>query len=328
MKKPSFLLRLKQIRHSFVSPVVNPKVASGYSHFSYVDSLSEYGSPFPLPGSGAWILQRAIPYSFYSDGMGCYPLFSCPDWSKLESDLQGIGNDLVSLALVTDPFGDYDETFLSRCFPDVLIPFKQHFIVDLSRPIDSFANSHHRRNARKALAQVQVEECVNSMDFVDDWIELYQTLVTRHNIKGIAAFSKSSFAKQLTVPGLVAFRAVKDDVTVGMLLWYVQENRAYYHLGAYSSTGYSLGASFALFYHAAKHFADRGLEWLDLGAGAGSTTGAETGLSRFKQGWSTGTRTAYFCGRIFDHERYEEIMQSQNVSPTKYFPAYRAGEFS
>lgn len=262
--------------------------------------------------------------------MGCYPLFACPDWSQLETDLGSIGSELVSLSLVTDPFGDYDEAYLSRCFPDLVIPFKQHFIVDLSRPLDSFTNSHHRRNARKALRQVQVEECVNSIDLLDDWVALYKALVKRHNIKGIAAFSRESFARQLAVPGIVALRAVNEGTTVGMLLWYSQENRAYYHLGAYSTAGYELGASFALFCYATQYFADRGFEWLDLGAGAGAGTGpdAQSGLSRFKQGWSTGTRTAYLCGRIINNVRFQEIMKAQQVAPTEYFPAYRAGEFS
>jgi hypothetical protein len=173
-----------------------------------------------------------------------------------------------------------------------------------------------------------VEECIDPIDFLDDWIALYETLVKRHNIKGIAAFSSESFARQLAVPGIVALRAVRGGSTVGMLLWYSQENRAYYHLGAYSSAGYELGASFALFCYSTQYFAERGLEWLDLGAGAGAVTETQSGLSRFKQGWSTGTRTAYFCGRTFNNEKYQKLIKAQQLAPTKYFPAYRAGEFS
>jgi len=40
----------------------------------------------------------------------------------------------VCLSLVTDPFGDYDEAYLRQCFPDVVIEFKQHFIVDSRTP--------------------------------------------------------------------------------------------------------------------------------------------------------------------------------------------------
>jgi hypothetical protein len=299
----------------------------GYGHSAYSASLSELGKPRHLQQSDGWLLERPILGCDSRDAMGCYPLFVCSDWSRLGVDLQNIGEDLICLSLVTDPFGEYDVTFLRECFPDVTMAFKEHFIVDLSRPLDSFVHSHHRRNARRALSELQVEQCASPIDFLDDWIALYGELVERHDITGPAAFSRASFAKQLVVPGMVAFRAVHDEATVGMLLWYEQGSKAYYHLGAYSPLGYQVGASFALFDRAIRYFAEQQLEWLNLGAGAG-LAGAPSGLNRFKQGWSTGTRTAYFCGRVFDHKKYQELVIARNVPATDYFPAYRLGEFS
>ncbi len=271
---------------------------------------------------------REIPGTAERDAMGCYPLFCCSDWSQLAEDLQEVGSGLVSLALVTDPLGEYTEENLRHTFKDLIIPFKQHFVVNLTVSPENFVLPHHRRNAQKALREVNVEECANPVSFLDDWTALYNTLIERHGISGIAAFSRESFAGQFTVPGIVAFRAVHDDTTVGMLLWYEQGNRAYYHLGAYSASGYELGASFALFDHSIKYFAQREFEWLSLGSGAGVGKSEGSGLSRFKQGWSTGTRTAYFCGRIFDRTKYQEIVLAKGVPPTNYFPAYRLGEFS
>jgi hypothetical protein len=113
-----------------------------------------------------------------------------------------------------------------------------------------------------------------------------------------------------------------------MLLWYVQGKVSYYHLGAYSDLGYELRASFALFSHSVEYFVQHGFEWLNLGAGAGVGLDTDSGLGRFKQGWSTGTRTAYLCGRVFDPKKYEELVMARNTPPTAYFPAYRVGEFS
>ena len=300
---------------------------TGYLHHQYAESLGGFGTPSELPASKGWILKRRIPNSGYWDAMGCYPIFVCQNWSLLKEDLERI-DGLVCLSLVTDPFGEYDGTYLRQCFPDVMIPFKEHFVVDLSRPLNTFIRAHHRRNARRALRDMQIEECENPENLLQDWISLYSTLIKRHNIKGIAVFSKESFARQLRVPGMVAFRAVRDGLTLGIVLWYVQDNRAYYHLGAYSPMGYELRASFALFDQSMEYFAQSGLEWLSLGAGAGVGPDAESGLSRFKQGWSTGTRTAYFCGRVFDQDRYQEIIRMLNLVPNDFFPAYRAGEFS
>lgn len=300
----------------------------GYLHPLYAQSFVEFGSPRELPLSKGWILERKIPATAYRDAMGCYPLFVCQDWMQLCADLENINNELVSLAVVTDPFGDYDESHLKVCFKDVVNPFKQHFVVDLSCSLENFVSGHHRRNARKALQELLIEKCTTPLHFLDDWVALYQTLIDRHNIKGITAFSRSSFAKQMEVPGLVVFRAVHQDKTIGMLLWYARGDVAYYHLGAYNSHGYEMQASFALFWRAIEYFKEVGLQWLNLGAGAGVDGNGTDGLSRFKHGWSTGTRTTYFCGRIFDHVKYSEIVTAKKISPTRYFPAYRQGEFA
>lgn len=306
---------------------MNQIVVSGYEHPDYAASLSEIGGPQLLPESGGWILRRPVPGFDYCDAMACYPIFVCRNWQLLKADLQSIGDDLVCLSAVTDPFGEYDLAYLQECFADVVRPFKQHFVIDLSRPVDTFIQAHHRRNARRALRRVQVAKCDNPADVLDDWNALYRVLIERHNIAGIAAFSRAAFARQLSVPGMVVIRAVQDGETVGMLLWYEQDNRAYYHLGAYSRLGYELGASFALFDYSIRYFAQQDFDWLNLGAGAGLGS-SESGLDRFKQGWSTGTRTAYFCGRVFNPRRYQEVIRARNVPTTDYFPAYRRGEFN
>jgi len=300
---------------------------NGYLHSLYANSLMEFGTPRELVCSGGWILERRIWGFPYRDAMGGYPLFVCRDWSKLHIDLEEIGQELVSLSLVTDPFGDYDVTYLHQCFKDEVSPFKEHFVIDLSRSRDTSVCDHHRRNVRKALKSVCVERCEEPAEHLDEWVSLYANLIERHHIRGIAAFSRDSFAKQLHVPGIVAFRASYKGITVGMLLWYIQGDVGYYHLGAYNDIGYKLRASFALFGFAIDYFAANGLPWLNLGAGAGVKSSGTDGLSRFKRGWSTGTRTVYFCGRIFNYTRYSEIVKARGILATDYFPAYREGEF-
>jgi hypothetical protein len=300
---------------------------TGYLHRSYAESLSEFGFPRLLPESAGWILQRPVPAHSQFDAVGCYPLFACQDWCKLGCDLDNLTNELVSIAVVTDPFGEYDEKGLISCFPDVVKLFKQHFVTDLSCLPRTFISDHHLRNARKALREMTIEECPTPIEWLDDWVDLYNVLIRKHDVSGIAAFSRASFARQFTVPGMVMLRAAHEGVTVGMLLWYVQGKVAYYHLGAYNERGYKVGASFALFNDAIERFASRGLRWLNLGAGAGASGSGTSGLSRFKEGWATGSRPVYFCGRILDRKSYNSIVRSANVLPTSYFPVYRSGEF-
>lgn len=293
--------------------------SGGYASPLYAGSLAEFGTPRPLHRSGGWTLEREIPGTPHRDAMGPYPLFVCENWSALHEDLDEVDEDLVSLTIVTDPFGDYDESLLDRDF-DLVIPFKEHFVADLEAPTVS---KHHRYYARKALEKVNVEECEEPLRFLDEWTTLYAGLTKRHNLSGIKAFSREAFTRQLQVPGLVMLRAVSGKETVGLHLWYLSGEVAYSHLAASSERGYELMSAYALHRFALKRFAGR-VRWLDLGAGAGAG-GEGGGLDRFKRGWSTGTRTAYLCGRVFDREVYKKLSQGRE---TGYFPAYRAGELT
>jgi hypothetical protein len=258
--------------------------------------------------------------------MGCYPLFNCERWDRLDDDLRQLENKLVAVSLVTDPFGEFHPAELARCFPDVCRPFKEHHVVELSENWETKICRHHRRRVRGALSALHVERAQNPDDWLDDWCELYSQLIDHHQIQGIARFSRESFARQLRTPGIVAFRALQQGTNVGMLLWYVHGPAAYYHLGAFSPAGYSLGASYALFREALAYFATTGIRWAELGAGAGLDQHAEDGLTRFKQGWAGETRTAWFCGRVLDRAQYRKLAEDSGTAKSKYFPAYRQPE--
>jgi hypothetical protein len=300
--------------------------ATAYLHPSYAYSFAEFGTPRSLPRSGGWILEREISGSMAQDAMGCYPLFVCRDWSGLRTDLDDLGEALVSLCVVTDPFGAYRPADLRECFPDLVRPFKRHLIVDLTRPLPSVVSSHHRSRAAKARRNVTIQACPHPAALIDTWAELYQRLVDRRGIRGIPRFSRLAFARQLEVPGLLMLKAEHRQEVVGIALWYVQGETAYYHLSACNDLGYTLGAAYALFWHAIEFLQASGATLLDLGSGAGLAEAAD-GLTRFKRGWATGDRPAVLCGRIFDRVRYEAITAAVGRTGSTYFPAYREGEF-
>jgi len=301
-------------------------MVTGYLHPGYAESLAEFGVPRLLPRCGGWLLTRQIPGFPYHDAMGCYPLFACQDWSQLHADLQNLGDELVSLVLVTDPFGEYDLDNLRRCFRDVVVPFKEHYVADLHLPVNEIAGRRHRKHARRALRNLEIEVCPNPSQFVDEWLSLYDNLVERHSISGIQAFSRAAFVGQMSIPGMVILRAVHQGVTVGAQLYFMQSDAVYCHLGAANKTGYDLGAIYALDWFSLEYFSDRA-RWLDLGGSAGITSTGTDGLNLYKRSWSTETRTVYLCGRILNPQRYSEIVQAKGIRATGYFPAYRQGEF-
>ena len=299
-----------------------PQSPTGYLSSLYAESLAELGTPLHLPHSGTWILKRLIPATEYYDASGLYPLFCCEDWSKLSTDL-GIlleESPLVSLTVVTDPFGSFTTSQIAECFPHLVRPFKNHLITRSNCAPDQIASKHHRYYARRALRRVSVDVCKPDDSFLEEWWALYQGLIKRHGITGTQAFSKSAFQQQMQVPGLVAFKAVAGGQTVSAHLWYSQDRVAYSHLAASSASGYKLGASYGLYWSAIEYFRGK-VDYMDLGAAADRS--ASDGLSRFKQGWATSSRKTFLCGRIFEGGVYQDLATREPTNST-YFPAYRA----
>jgi hypothetical protein len=299
--------------------------AYGYCHPAYAAAVADGRAVRTLPRSGGAVIVREIGEDGYRDAIGPYPIFACADWFRLDQDLTELAGELVSVAIVADPFGGWTEELLRACFPDVLIRFKDHYVVRLGGdPLDHI-RAHHRRNIGLGRRNVEVEVLDDLAGFAPEWEALYGQLVARHRIRGPAEFSARSLGAQLLVPGMVALRGRHDGETVGACLWYEQGEVAYYHLAAYAPAGYELRASYALFARALELFAERGRVWASLGAGAGVEPGGgrDDGLSRFKRGWSTGTRVAWFGGRILRPDIYDRLAAT---SRGEWFPAYRVGE--
>lgn len=298
---------------------------TGYLHESYARALSEFGRPRRLARCGGWILEREITGSSLRDAMGCYPLFCCERWTGLREDLGDLEAEgrLASLVLVSDPFGSYAETDLRRCF-DFVTPFKRHVVVDLESA-DTGISRHHRYYGRRALRNITIKHCPDPAERLHEWRALYGVLARRHGLRGLKAFSRRSFQHQLSVPGVVMFRALEGGTAVGAHLWYVQGDVAYSHLEASAERGYELMASYGLYAHAMSWFAGK-VRWLDLGAGAGASDDDTDSLGRFKRGWSRERRLAYLCGRTLNPREYERLVADREAADKSYFPAYRAGE--
>jgi hypothetical protein len=184
---------------------------------------------------------------------------------------------------------------------------------------------NHRRNARKALVCLDVQRVSEPLGERSKWGEVYGELIQKHKIRGIAAFSDASFALQLGTPGLEMWVARHEGQVVGICLWMVQGELAYYHLAAYTPLGYELRASFGLFFRVFEDFESRGICRVNLGGASGVNVSADDGLARFKGGLTSSTQTAYFCGSVLNHSLYEELVTTADTAGVQLFPAYRFG---
>lgn len=297
---------------------------SGYLHPQYAESLAEFGVPTELPSSQGWILVRDIAGTEERDAMGCYPLFSCRNWADLCQDVELLGPDLVSLTLVTDPLGDYQLDDLKACFPNLVRPFKEHFIIDLHEPRERTVSKNHRYYARKALRELTVEVVDDPESFIDEWTVLHGHLVNKHDISGIRAFSHHAFLTQFRIPGVVTLRAMYGQRTVAAMMFCVQDDVAHAHVLGCSPEGYARGALYAIIWHTFDFF-DDSVRWCNLmGVPDGSGPQIEN-IRRFKRGWTRDTRTAYLCGRVLNRDKYDKLAALCTAGNIPHFPIYRAG---
>lgn len=295
-----------------------------YADPRYAASLREFGTPVELPGCEGWALRRTIPGTPFIDAMGCYPLFSCRNWSRLDEDIGDLADDLVSITLVTDPFASPSATELRDAF-DVVIPYKDHFLIDLDLPAEAVVARHHRKSARKALRLLTIEAYDPSAE-LETWCELFGHLVEKHRINGIRSFSPAAFAAQARLDGLVGLKASLGDTVLGMHWYLTAGDVVYAHLAALHPDSYGVYASHGMFWTAIEMFAGS-YRWLDLGAGAGSTNAGQDGLTQFKSAWSSDRAATFVCGKILDRDRYHALTSGDQAVRPDYFPAYRYGEF-
>ena len=307
-----------------LAPTAQPVLGGDFGYLSraYAESLSEYGDPLHLNGSGGWLLKRPIPNTAFFDSMGTYPMFFCRNWQALPEDLAALPEDLASVTLVTPPAGNFSPALLRRAFPDLLRPFKEHYLVNLSEDLDLAVNSHHRYYARRSRKQHQIGLHPLPVDLWEDWNRLYGELMIRHAISGVAAFSPEGFRRQLAMPEMLAFAARKDGEITGIQLWLGHGDWVYHHLSAYSQTGYRTRVSYGLMWEALGFFKQQGFAFADLGAAAGNVR-QKDGLSAFKSGWSNEKGTVYLGGRIVNRKLYRHL-SGDAASP--FFPAYRDPE--
>ena len=296
-------------------------LVSPYSSQDYLEALAEFGEVVRLPRSKAGLLVQPIPGTDLCDARGPYPLFGAENWEAISTDLEERKRDWVCFVGVADPLAAPSPEVLNVAFPDLCRPYKEHFIVELRGKYEGPYSEGHRRAVRRAQSRLEIARVEPCPVAQTDWWRLYEGLCREKVIEGMAAFSESSFAKQLEMPEMVVSQARREGRVVAMTLWLVSGMRAYYHLGASDAEGYTNRASFGLFDQALRDLAERGVEQVLLGSGAGVRVQENDGLARFKAGWANASRTAYLCGSILNEEAYGRLSLARERD---FFPAYRA----
>lgn len=286
----------------------------------YAAAFGPPWEPIEVPAWGSFVLTRPIPGTSMRDAIGCYPLAGFAPGAEIGRGLEQLkGMGLVSIVAVPDPLSSPPLDHLAHHF-SLCRPYKVHYCIDRTRPPRQ-PPANHRSTLRKSvgLCHVTVERLSEQ---VDRWCQLYNNLILRHRICGIAAFSRRFFEQIADQPTFTTFVAWHRDEVVSMAIWARSPNVAYYHLNTSSSLGYKVSASYATMAAAIDHFKD--VRWLHLGGGRGSGVNRD-GLSYFKRGFANRDLAAFLCGAVLDPRAYAELTCARS-STAAWFPPYRASD--
>ncbi len=257
------------------------EIQTGYAHSLYAASLAEFGRPRRLPRCGGWLLERDIPRCAARDAMGLYPLFVCRDWRQLPADIAELSEQIVSLVLVADPFGNHNPALLTRTFNYGVVPFKDHRVIDLSQPIERSVCAHHRRNARKALQRLHVERMASpaagTRRLVSSLCHAHPPARHRRHPRLFAHGVRQTIGDT----GISCFPRRRGRRDGGHAFVVRPRRRGLLPPGSVQRARLRMGRFVRLVLDGARRFAQE-LRWLDLGADAGLSRDAGSGLSRFR----------------------------------------------
>lgn len=288
-----------------------------YGTEAYAGGLGGKDGIIDIPEWKTHLLRRSVEQSAgVYDATGPYPYCPLPADCDLSGGLERLAaSGLISAVLIPDPLIGPRQDQAVQHF-HVCQPFKAHYLVDqTTRTYEP--TKHHRDRIRRGHRRCRIE-VVALQDHLPQWSALYERLIKRRDISGVAAFSSAYFEVLAGDRALVTFAAWMDNSLVGMNLWYPWEGVCSNHLLAVSTDGYANGASYALYDAAISHFSG---QVLNLGGGAGVGDGAG-GLANFKRGFANDQVTSFIYGAILNKDRYRQL--SQKANSTEYFPAYRA----
>jgi hypothetical protein len=288
-----------------------------YTTLGYARTLQHVGHPMYVPAWDSHMIVRVVDENSL-DATGPYPIAFLALGSDVCEGLRQLRQArMVSVVLVTDGLLGLGEKELRQGFSHVS-PFKTHYVVDPTvGPYQ--ATEHHKYEIRRAANRGIAVRVVRLIDVLDDWTDMYDQLIARHQISGAQRFSRTSFEALAHCEGLTAVAAFLGDSLVGCHLWFEYEGFVWSHLAATSEAGYKNGASYALYDYSIRMFSN---SVIDLGGAAGLEDAPSDGLALFKAGFSNRRQLTYLCGAVLDAERYSALCNERGAAGD-YFPLYR-----
>ena len=162
------------------------------------------------------------------------------------------------------------------------------------------------------------------MDLLDQFTAIYNATMDKDNADEYYYFKDGFYNSVLNDLGENAtiFYAQYNNIIIAASIMIYANGRLNYHLSGSLREYQSLAPSNLLLWKAAEWGNELGCKTFHLGGGVGSR---EDSLFRFKKAFYRGKLCKYHVGKkIFDEQRYKELLSGRTITDGHYFPEYRS----
>ncbi len=211
------------------------------------------------------------------------------------------------------------------CFYEV-IQLGEVVHMDLGSPETVWSNlsGFNRNRVRKAIKSGVKIYSGRSPEIYEIFRKIYDSTMEKVGAKDYYFFEPEFYTSVLNdLPhNAQVFYAVKDGAVIAVSIMLTANGMMNYHLSGSLREYSSLAANNLLLYEAALWGVANGYKSLYLGGGVATR---EDSLFRFKRTFFKGELNRFFIGeKIYDQEKYDELVEKRNVSKELYFPKYRS----
>ena len=154
--------------------------------------------------------------------------------------------------------------------------------------------------------------------------DIYNKTMDKDNAEEYYYFGESFYESVLEdLPqNAQVFFAVKENTVIAASIFLSTNGHMNYHLSGSLREYSSLAPTNLLLYQASLWGCANGYKTLYLGGGVGS---GEDSLFKFKRAFYRGELNRFYIGKkIFDDEKYKELLSVRGTIESGFFPAYRA----
>ncbi|WP_298023060.1 GNAT family N-acetyltransferase [uncultured Dysosmobacter sp.] len=213
----------------------------------------------------------------------------------------------------------------ASCFYEIIQLGKVvHMNLESQETIWSNLTGSNRRHIRKAIKDGVKIYNGRYPEIYATFRKIYNSTMEKVDAENYYYFEPEFYTSVLNdLPqNAQVFYAVKDGIVIAASIILATNGMMNYHLSGSMREYSSLAATNLLLYTVALWGTANSYKSLYLGGGVGSE---EDSLFQFKRSFFKGELNQFFIGKkIYNQEKYDELMGIRNVSEGPFFPRYRA----